>query len=141
LFAGKLIKRFGAASVVTAGVLLFSAGLMVWAMMLGAEPAVLPLVGGITVIGIGVGLTFPTLMGVSTGSLPPSLFATGSGVVNMIRQAGLAIGVAMFVTIIGTPTTLTERVVAFHRGWWVMAVVTLIGLVPTYFYIHRRNKD
>ena len=37
LFAGKLIKRFGAAAVITAGVLLFSAGLMLWAMTLGAE--------------------------------------------------------------------------------------------------------
>jgi EmrB/QacA subfamily drug resistance transporter len=141
LFAGKLIKRFGAAAVITAGVLLFSGGLMIWAMTLGPEPAVLPLVGGISVIGIGVGLTFPTLMGVSAGSLPPRLFATGSGVVNMIRQAALAIGVAIFVTIVGTPTSLAERVAAFHRGWWIMAAVALLGLVPTYLYIRRRENN
>jgi MFS family permease len=141
LFAGKLIKRFGAAAVITAGVLLFSSGLMIWAMTLGAKPAVLPLVGGISVIGIGVGLTFPTLMGVSAGSLPPSLFATGSGVVNMIRQAALAIGVAIFVTIVGTPTSLAERVAAFHRGWWIMAAVALLGLVPTYLYIRRQENN
>ena len=80
-------------------------------------------------------------MGVSAGSLPPSLFATGSGVVNMIRQAGLAIGVAIFVTIIGTPTSLAERVAAFHRGWWIMAAVALLGLVPTYFYIRHRENN
>ena len=58
----------------------------------------------------------------------------------MIRQAGLAIGVAIFVTIIGTPT-LAERVAAFHRGWWIMAAVALLGLVPTYFYIRRRTSN
>ena len=53
--------------------------------------------------GIGVGLTFPTLMGVGASALPPSSFATGSGVINMIRQASLAIGVAMFVAVVGSP--------------------------------------
>jgi hypothetical protein len=62
-------------------------------------------------------------------------------IVNMIRQPALAIGVAIFVTVIGTPATLGERVAAFHRGWWVIAVVTLMGLVPTYFYIHRRKQN
>ena len=56
--------------------------------------------------GIGVGLTFPTLMGVSAAGLPPSAFATGSGVINMIRQAALAVGVAIFVAIIGSPSSL-----------------------------------
>lgn len=140
LFAGRLIKRFGPARVVTAGVLLFAAGLVIWAVALGQEGALLPFVIGVSVIGIGVGLTYPTLMGVSTGSLPPNLFATGSGVVNMIRQAALAIGVAIFVTIIGAPATVGERMVAFHRGWWIMAVVTLIGLLPTYFYIRGKTR-
>lgn len=140
VFAGRLIRRFGPAPVVTAGVLLFSAGLVIWAVALEGEPALLPFVIGISVIGIGVGLTYPTMMGVSTGSLPPNLFATGSGVVNMIRQAALAIGVAIFVTIVGTPATVGERIAAFHRGWWVMAVVTLIGLLPTYFYIRGRAR-
>ena len=97
LFAGRLIARFGAASVVTAGIALLPAGLVIWAALIGAEPSLLVVIGGMMPTGIGVGLTFPTLMGVSAGSLPPSSFATGSGVINMIRQAALAIGVAIFV--------------------------------------------
>jgi hypothetical protein len=76
---------------------------------------------------------------VSAGSLPPRLFATGSGVVNMIRQAALAIGVAIFVTIVGTPTSLAERVAAFHRGWWIMAAITGLSLVPTFLFIRSRS--
>jgi EmrB/QacA subfamily drug resistance transporter len=139
IFAQRLIARFGAAAVVAAGVVLFSSGLMFWAIMIGAEPNMSIIIGGLIFIGIGVGLTFPTLMGVSTGALPPGMFATGSGVINMIRQASLAIGVALFVAIIGNPVTLSDRVTAFHRGWWIMAGVALMSLIPTHFYIGRRT--
>jgi hypothetical protein len=89
--------------------------------------------------GIGVGLTFPTLMGVSAAALPPSAFATGSGVINMIRQAALAVGVAIYVAIIGTPSTVGERVTAFHTGWWIMVAITLLGLIPTFTLIRRKH--
>jgi hypothetical protein len=59
-------------------------------------------------------------MGVGTASLSPSSFATGSGVINMIRQAALALGVALFVAIVGAPDSLHERITAFHRAWWIM---------------------
>ena len=95
---------------------------------------------GMIPTGVGVGLTFPTLMGVSTASLPPSSFATGSGVINMIRQAALAVGVAIFVAIIGSPSSPVERVAAFHRGWWVMVAVVALGLIPTYFFIRPQRK-
>jgi EmrB/QacA subfamily drug resistance transporter len=139
LFAGKLIARFGAASVVAAGILFFASGLVVWAALIGAEPNAALVVLGMIPTGIGVGLTFPTLMGVSMSSLPPSAFATGSGVVNMIRQAALAVGVAIFVAIIGSPPTLAARVAAFHEGWWVMTGVVLLGLVPTFCLIRQRR--
>ena len=51
-------------------------------------------------------------MGVSARSLPPSSFATGSGVINMIRQAAIAVGVAIFVAVIAAPAS-PER--ADHR--------------------------
>jgi EmrB/QacA subfamily drug resistance transporter len=140
LFAGRLIARFGAASVIAAGIACFTAGLVFWATLVGAEPNMLLIIGGLAPIGIGVGLTFPTLMGVSAGSLPPSSFATGSGVINMIRQAALAIGVAMFVAIVGSPESMSDRITAFHRGWWIMAALTLAGLVPTYLYIRRQKQ-
>ncbi len=73
----------------------FAAGPLLWATMIGAEPSIGIVIGGMICTGIGVGLTFPTLMGVGTASLPPSSFATGSGGINMIRQAAIAIGVAL----------------------------------------------
>lgn len=138
LFARRLIARFGAAAVVSAGIASFAGGLTIWATWLGIEPNMPAFVVGMMFTGIGVGLTFPTLMGVGAGSLPPSSFATGSGVINMIRQAALAIGVAIFVAILATPVSMTERIAAFHRGWWIMIAITIAGFVPNYLFIRRK---
>ncbi|VIO80046.1 MFS transporter [Bradyrhizobium ivorense] len=139
LFAGRLIARFGAAAVVAAGIFSFATGVVIWATLMGAESNVPAVVVGMMLIGVGVGLTFPTLMGVGAGSLPPSSFATGSGVINMIRQAALAIGVAIAVAILATPVTMADRIAAFQRGWWIMAAITIAAHVPNYLFIRRKT--
>src|SRR6266404_8103530 len=140
LFSGKLIARFGAAAVVTAGIFFFVAGLSYWASVIGLEPNAALVIMGMIPTGIGVGLTFPTLMGVAASSLRSSSFATGSGVINMIRQAALAIGVAIFVAIVGSAATPVERVAAFHRGWWIMVPIAALGLIPTFFLVRPGRK-
>jgi EmrB/QacA subfamily drug resistance transporter len=140
LFSGKLIARFGAAAVITAGIFFFVAGLSYWASVIGLEPNAALVIMGMIPTGIGVGLTFPTLMGVAASGLRSSSFATGSGVINMIRQAALAIGVAIFVAIVGSPATPVERVAAFHRGWWIIAPIAGLGLIPTFFLIRPGRK-
>jgi MFS family permease len=140
LVAGRLIARFGAAPVVTAGIFFFIVGLVFWATLIGQEPNMLFVMMGMIPTGIGVGLTFPTLMGIGAAGLPSSAFATGSGVINMIRQAALAVGVAIFVAIIGSPSSPLERVAAFHRGWWVMVGIVALGLIPNYIFIRAKRK-
>ena len=139
LFAGRLIARFGAAAVATAGAIVFAAGPLLWATTIGAEPNICLVIGGMICTGVGVGLTFPTLMGVGTASLPPSSFATGSGVITMIRQAAIAIGVALFVAIVGMPGSLQERIAAYHRAWWVITVLALFSTIPNQLFIGRRR--
>jgi EmrB/QacA subfamily drug resistance transporter len=130
--AGRLIARYGAALVITLGSAAFSAGLAWWALTVGLQPAyATDVLGGMILTGIGVGLTLPTMMATAASSLPPPSFATGSAVVNMIRQTGLALGVAILVAILGThvhrsPATLA----AFRHGWWVAAAISLAGIVP-----------
>lgn len=140
LFAGPLIARFGVAPTVTAGIVVFGSALALWASCIGLEPNAGLVVLGIMMSGVGVGLTFPTLMGVSTTSLPASSFATGSGVVNMIRQAAIAIGVAIFVALIASPASPPARLAAFHRGWWVMTAITALGLIPTFAVIRTARR-
>lgn len=138
LFAGRLLKRFGPAAVLSAGISCFVAGLILYALRIGLEADGVALVGGMATLGVGVGLTFPTLMGVGTSALPASSLSTGSGVINMIRQAALAVGVALFVAIVGPARDLSDRLAAFDRGWWVMAAITALGFVPVVVLLRQR---
>ena len=50
--------------------------------------------------GIGVGLAMPNLVAAGTAELPPAATSTGSGVISMARQVGMAFGIAVLVTIV-----------------------------------------
>lgn len=138
LLAGPLIRRFGAARVAAAGLSVFAAGVVVWAVLAGPEADLLFAVLCVIPSGIGVGLTLPTLMGLGTSSLPASAFATGSGVINMIRQIGFAVGVAVFVAIVAVPAGAEPSVAAFRLAWWVMGAITLLGLIPILLMARRQ---
>jgi len=62
-------------------------------------------------------------------------------VINMIRQASLAIGVALFVAVVSSPATPSDRLAAFERGWWMMAGIAALGLVPTYLLIRPKRAE
>ncbi len=131
LIAGPLIARFGPGLVIAAGCTLFAAG-MAW-MALAATIApdyVGDVLGGLLLTGAGVGLTLPTMMATAASSLPPTSFSTGSGVVNMLRQVGLAIGVAGLIALLGSPHSPAATLAAYQRGWTVTAAIALAaGLV------------
>jgi EmrB/QacA subfamily drug resistance transporter len=140
IFGGRLIARYGVVKVITAGVLLFVAGFVWWAAGATLEPNLAFAMIGLVIIGIGVGLTFPSLMGAGTAALPPASFATGSGVLNMTRQTALAVGVALFVAIVSGPHTAAGRLTAFEHGWWIMAAVTLLGLPPLLLMVTAKTR-
>ena len=134
LLTGKLIARFGPGRVIGAGATIYAAGIAWWALRAGLNPNYLgQVLPGTLMTGIGVGLTLPTFMATGAASLPPQSFATGSAVVNMLRQVGLAIGVSVFVAVVGSPATPHASLVAFERGWTVIAVIgfsaAVVGMV------------
>ena len=126
IVAGKLIPRFGSGPVVVAGGVAFAAGLGWWATAMGLHPDYAGgMLGGMALTGVGIGLTVPTLFGVAVSSLPPQRFATGSGAVNMIRQIGITVGVAVLVAVVGAPRTGNGELAAFRHGWLVVAAISL----------------
>ncbi len=130
LVAGRLIARFGPGRVIAAGATIYAAGATWWTLRAGLDPnyagQMLP---GMLMTGIGVGLTLPTFMSTGASALPPHAFATGSAVVNMLRQVGLAVGVAVLIAVIGTPHTGAEQVSAFQHGWIVIAATSLLAAI------------
>ncbi len=139
--AGRLIARYGPAVVIGLGSVAFAAGVSWWAIAVGLQPDyVSDVLGGMILTGIGVGLTLPTMMATASSSLPPPSFATGSAVINMIRQTGLALGVAALVAVLGTAAAHSvAELDAFRRGWWFIAGISFLGVIPALTLLRRKR--
>jgi EmrB/QacA subfamily drug resistance transporter len=120
LVTGRLLARYGPAVV-------FAVGVAWWAAVVQLHPNYLELLPGMLVTGIGVGLTLPSLMSTAASSLPPPSFATGSAVVNMLRQVGFAVGVAVLVAVLGSPHGPAAELTAFRHGWYVTAAAGVLA--------------
>lgn len=128
LVTGRLAARFGAAAVIAAGAAVFAGGAAWWALAIELRADYVgQMLGGIILTGIGVGLTLPSMMATGAASLPPASFATGSAVINMVRQIGLAIGVAALIAVLGAPRGAAEALVAYQHATWAIAAVALLS--------------
>ena len=117
---GVLSGRIGPRAVGTVGALLFGLGGVWWATHLGAtEHYASDYLPGMLIGGAGVGFVNPALAGAATAQLPPTRLATGSAVLTMSRQLGSALGVALLVAVLGTPSP-AEVVDVFDHAWWMM---------------------
>jgi len=122
--AGPLARRVGAGPVAAAGNLALAAGVGWWVAEIGTRPHYLTeLLPGLLLTGVGVGLALPTLIAAAATALPPPRFATGSGIVTMARQVGTVLGVAVLVSVLGTPGSADEALTAFRRGWTATAII------------------
>jgi EmrB/QacA subfamily drug resistance transporter len=142
LVAGRLIARFGPGPVIGIGATLFAAGVAWWALAVGSHPDYAgEMLGGMLLSGIGVGLTLPTFMATGASSLPAQSFATGSAVVNMLRQVGLAIGVAVLVAVLGAPGSPAGELSAFRHGWAMIAGVSLLAALAGVALLRASRPD
>jgi MFS family permease len=87
---------------------------------------------GTLIVGLGIGLTFPVLSAAAVSSLKPARYAVGSAVNQTARQVGGALGVAILVVILGTPTNTTEALGNFKHLWlFVACMAALAGVICT----------
>ncbi|MFL5864666.1 MAG: MFS transporter [Solirubrobacteraceae bacterium] len=141
LVAGRLIARYGPGRVIAAGATVYAAGATWWALRAGIQPDYVgQMLPGMLMTGTGVGLTLPTFMSTGAASLPPHSFATGSAVVNMLRQVGLAVGVAVLIAVIGTPLTPDAQVAAFQDAWIVIAATALVAALAGAVLLRRPGR-
>jgi EmrB/QacA subfamily drug resistance transporter len=113
----RLGARFGPGPVGGLGGLLFGLGAVWWLTRLGNAPDyAADFLPGMIVGGLGVGLVLPSLTGAAAAALPPARLATGIAVQTTARQIGSALGIAILVALLGTPTLAAD----FHPAWQLM---------------------
>jgi EmrB/QacA subfamily drug resistance transporter len=127
--AGPLAKKIGPGPVAAVGCFIYAFGCVFWRLKLSLVPDypahMLP---GVLMTGVGVGLTLPTLVSAGVSAVPPSRFATGSGIVTMARQLGIVIGVALLVTVLSTPTRATALTYFGHSFVLTASLAVAAGL-------------
>ncbi|HWH43834.1 MAG TPA: DHA2 family efflux MFS transporter permease subunit [Thermoleophilaceae bacterium] len=128
--AGRLADRFGHRSVIVPGVLFYAAGLLVLRSA-GLEPDYAGVwLPGQVLVGIGIGLAFPTFGAAAAADLPPSRFATASAVTSAGRQMGAVLGTAILIAIVGEPETLAQAAAAADDAYvFGIGAALLSGLV------------
>ncbi|MED7949704.1 MFS transporter [Streptomyces sp. BE303] len=128
LGSAALVRRLGPGRLAALGTLLFAAGIGWWTATIGVRPGyTTELLPGLLLTGLGVGLTLPTLVGSAAAALPPTRFATGSAITTMARQIGAVVGVALTVSLIGTPDGPQAALDGFRRGWAAVIVAALLA--------------
>ena len=123
----RLVERVGHRPVLVAGGLIWGGAILWLVERVGVRP---DFVGewlpGIIFLGVGAGTLFPNISSAATASAPEGSFGTATGISSVARQAGAALGVAIVVTILGTPTPLTAHA-AFQHAWSFGAVCMFVA--------------
>jgi len=127
--ASRVVERLGHRAVAVPGALIWAGGMAYFATTLGVGPDFLGVwLPGMVILGVGAGLTFPTLSAAAVGSVPGPRFAVATSLNSVARQLGAALGVAVLIAIIGTPKPL-QALHAFEHGWLFAGGCFLIGSI------------
>ncbi|MEU5646959.1 MFS transporter [Streptomyces milbemycinicus] len=114
--AGPLQSRFGRTAPAVTGTLAMALAAGYWLATVHTTPdywgGMFP---GLILVGLAGGLAQAPLFA-AAGTLAPERATTGSAVLNMSRQIGSAVGVALLVAL--TPHATTT---GFDHAWWVQA--------------------
>jgi EmrB/QacA subfamily drug resistance transporter len=95
---GRLAGRISPRAVGVPALIVMAGGLY-WLSRFPAEPDFQSVLGPLVLMGAGMGATFPAVSIGSMGSITGQELGLGSGIVNMSRQVGFAVGVALLVAV------------------------------------------
>jgi EmrB/QacA subfamily drug resistance transporter len=137
--AGRFADRFGHRAVIVPGTLLYAAGLVILRSA-GLEPDYVGTwLPGQLLIGIGIGLAFPTLGAAAAADIPQESFGVASAVTGAGRQLGAVLGTAILIAIIGEPHTLVAAADAADNAYIFGIVSALLSGVVAAFLVPARR--
>jgi NTE family protein len=139
--ASRMVERIGHRGVAVPGTLIWAAGMAYFATTLGTSPDFLGgWLPGMVILGIGAGLTLPTLSGAAVGSVPGPRFAVATSLNSVSRQLGAALGVAVLIAILGTPSP-AQALHHFQHGWLFAGCCFLAGSIACLALVVKRSAS
>lgn len=123
--AGRLAKRLGRIVPAVAGTLALSGAGIWWYFLATSTPHYWYVFPALLLSGAASGLSQAPLYA-AVNTLPADRATTGSAVLNMTRQVGSAVGVALLVALLATDTP--HELAEFRRGWMLMFISGLGAL-------------
>ncbi len=125
ILAARLFPRTPPGHLIAVGSALFAVSAVWQTVVISETPAYWSTMFGPWMLGgAAVGLALPNLVAAATSSLPPAQASTGSGIVNMARQLGLALGVAVMIGVIGDGAPASGR---YQAVWLVLAATSVLA--------------
>ena len=125
--------------VAAVGALLMGGGGVLIGFSLGAHSnyaaSILP---GWLIIGVGAGFVIPTLVAAGTTGLRADQTSTGSAIVQMGRQIGSVLGVAILVVILGSSSASTSSLDHFVHVWWWAGLLAFVSAAASLSVTPRR---
>jgi EmrB/QacA subfamily drug resistance transporter len=146
-FSERLVMRFGAKPVLLVGQVLIAAGLVLFALSPVHSSYVSDLLAPLLLLGLGAGLSFPSLMGLAMSSATADDSGLASGLVNTSLQVGGALGLAVLATL---SATRTDNLLAsgsspdaaltggFHLAFWVGAGLVTAAIAISTLVVRTR---
>jgi hypothetical protein len=103
-FSVRLVMRFGARETVLPGLVSIVLGLLFFTRVPVDADYVSSILPGMLLLGVGAGLSIPSLMTLAMSGVAPSDSGLASGLVNTTQQVGGALGLAVIATLSTTRT-------------------------------------
>jgi EmrB/QacA subfamily drug resistance transporter len=137
--SGRITRRVGRTLSAMTGALCVAGGAVYWLGVAPDHPSyVARFLPGLVLAGAGSGLAQAPLFS-AAGTLAADRFTTGSAVLNMSRQVGSAVGVAVLVALFAVPHPDALRL--FRRGWILqIGTATAAALVVGIFRLRPAEK-
>ena len=143
--AGKLVGRFGVRTVMGSGLVLMSAGMLLFARIgpSGSAWGYIVLPGVLTTAGIALSIVPSTIF--ATQGAGPAQAGLASGLVNTSRQAGGGLGLAVLITLatgytrgaVGKGTAVTVALTeGFRLAFLVGAGLVIAAAIVTFAFVH-----
>jgi EmrB/QacA subfamily drug resistance transporter len=107
-YSEKLIMRYGPRRMLIPGMVLIALSLLALARTPVDGVYLVDLLGPMLLIGVGIGISFPSLMTLAMSGATPEDAGLASGIVNTSAQVGGAIGLAVLATLAAERTSTLE---------------------------------